>query len=154
MSETTIEKVKSLAGLVCITLIIGCGDDGKPRGQPVAGKVVLDGKPIENGKILLSHVDGRSAAAGEIRNGEFRLSSSAGAIPGRYRVAIHSKKKTGKTIPHPDIDGSMIEEVVESVPSEFNVNTKIEAVIKAEGGNSLDFALKSPAATKARKRIR
>jgi len=144
----------SLTAIACIFLSAGCGSDDGPSGQPVAGKVSLDGVPIENGKIVLSHVDGRSAASGEIRNGEFRLRSSDGAIPGKYRVSIHSEKKTGKTIPHPDVYGSKIEEVVEAVPTDFNVNTKLEAEIKADTDNALDFALTSPARTKSATRKR
>ncbi len=154
MSIFSNRSILTLTAFACIFLTSGCGSDGGPSGQPVAGKVSLDGKPIENGKIVLSHVDGRSAASGEIRNGEFRLSSSAGAIPGKYRVSIHSEKKTGKTIPHPDVYGSKIEEVVEAVPTDFNVNTKLEAEIKADGDNALEFALKSPARSKSATRKR
>lgn len=154
MKTASNQVILWLSAFACITLASGCANEGGPSGQPVAGKVSLDGKPIENGKIVLSHVDGRSAAAGEIKNGEFHLRSSDGAIPGKYRVSIHSEKKTGKTIPHPDITGSKIEEVVEAVPVEYNVNTKLEAEIKADGENALEFALKSPVRTKSATRRR
>lgn len=139
---------------ILVTLAFGCGGDSATSGQRVVGKVAIDGKPIEKGKIVLSHVDGRTAASGEINQGEFRLDPSDGAIPGKYRVSIHSEKKTGKTIPHPDIPGSKLEEVVESVPAVFNVNTKLETEIKADGENSLEFALSTPAKSKAQTRKR
>jgi len=134
---------------ILVTLAAGCGGDSATSGQRVVGKVVLDGKPLEKGTIVLSHVDGRTAATGEITEGEFRLAPPDGAVPGKYRVSIHSEKKTGKTIPHPDIPGSKLEEVVEAVPSVFNVNTKLETEIKADGENTIEFALATPAKSKS-----
>jgi hypothetical protein len=135
-----------IVSFASMTLVVGCGGSDGPTGEPVAGKVLLDGRPIESGRIVLSHVDGKSAAVGEIKGGEFRLRPSDGAVPGSYRVSIHAEKKTGKTVPHPDLYGQKIEEIVEAVPSHYNVNTKLTAEIKADEDNALEFALASAVA--------
>jgi hypothetical protein len=149
MKFTMIRTLSPFVAAIIATVSLGCGGSGGQSGQSVVGKVALDGKPLEKGKVVLSHVDGFTAATGEITNGEFRLRPSDGAVPGKYRVSIHSEKKTGKSIPHPDVYGSKIEEVVEAVPAVYNVNTKLEAEIKADGENSLDFALATPTKSKS-----
>lgn len=56
----------------------GCSDNGL---APVSGKVVIDGKPIENAAVLFQPEDGGVPATGVTGpNGEFTLST--GGIPG------------------------------------------------------------------------
>lgn len=77
----------------------GCGRK-KPATAPVAGRVLLDGKPVADAAVLFQPVDGGvPARGGTDAEGRFRLSTFArddGAIVGRHRVVV--SKVVGETV--------------------------------------------------------
>ena len=79
-------------------LLAGCGDS-LPDTVPVTGTATIDGQPIANGDVTFHPheiADGlpRRPARGSLdEQGTFQLStfrSGDGAVPGIYRVTIHS----------------------------------------------------------------
>jgi len=131
----------------------GCNDDGPVR-QAVTGTVALDGKPLATGSITFVPVGGLTAATAEVVDGAFQTSRSTGPAPGRYQVEITAEQPTGKTIPHPDLPGTTIEEVRGVVPPRYNVRTELTAEVKPDANDPFKFDLSSQADAPSRARRR
>ncbi len=83
-------KTRSLIFLACaFCMFSGCGGNGL---VPVSGKVLLDGKPIENAAVMFQSEDGGVPATGITGpNGEFTLTTSGlgkGASVGKNGVTV------------------------------------------------------------------
>jgi hypothetical protein len=80
-----------LAGVMLALPAAGCGK-AKPPTAPVAGRVLLDGKPVSDAAVMFEPLDGGVPARGSTgADGSFSLSTFArddGALLGRHRVSI------------------------------------------------------------------
>jgi hypothetical protein len=127
-----------------LLLVAGCRDGDANRGA-VGGAVKLDGKPVEQGSILFTPIEGAKGAVtgGVIENGRYRLSEAIGPAIGWNRVEIRAMRKTGKNIPKPFAPpGQMAEEQVEAIPPQFNSESRLKVEIKP-GDNTADFEVSS-----------
>lgn len=83
--------------VVCAVACLGCGD-GRPKRVPIAGKVMIDGKPLERGFIQVVSADNRPAT-GEIgRDGSFRLTTfddNDGCVLGNHKVTVIANENQG-----------------------------------------------------------
>jgi hypothetical protein len=74
---------------VCVCTLCGCGNNGLAA---VKGRVLLDGKPIENAAVMFQPADGGVPATGITdKNGEFSLSTTGqgeGAALGKNGVTV------------------------------------------------------------------
>src|SRR5690606_16668442 len=86
-----------LAATAAALAVAGCGGDGIPR-VPVAGRVTLDGQPLQQGQITFMPDEGENVAAGAVTSGSFKIPRSEGPSPGPHRVMIWSKVPTGNQI--------------------------------------------------------
>ena len=76
----------------------GCGD-GRPARVPVSGQVLLDGKPLTIGSILLVPEGARPSSGTLDEQGRFSLTcytSNDGAVPGQHAVAVVASKQIGE----------------------------------------------------------
>jgi hypothetical protein len=79
---------------ICCLLAAGCG-----RGVslvPVAGRVTLDGSPLETGAVMIQPKAGPAAQAKIAADGTFRLGTfkpGDGAIPGAATVRVTCRKE-------------------------------------------------------------
>ena len=140
----------------------GCGGGGGSSAdglahQSVSGSVTMDGKPIGDGAAITFVPIGFEgpAVGAPIEGGSYSIARRDGPIPGKHRVNIYMRKKSGKTYQDPDDPTQMIEETYEGVPDEFNLKSKLEADV-VDGSNSFDYDLKGevmspPAPGKAKK---
>ena len=79
------------ASLVAIC-VAGCGD-GRPSRVPVAGQVLIDGKPLTRGDVSFISPVGRAAQGSLDNDGRFRLTcyeENDGALLGTHKVSITS----------------------------------------------------------------
>jgi hypothetical protein len=83
-------------GVSAMVVVLGCGDEsGLGRRYKVTGKVTYNGAPVAHGSVNFiptkpAPPEGR-AAAGEIKDGKYSLSTAGGgdgALAGDYNVAI------------------------------------------------------------------
>jgi hypothetical protein len=135
------------AGLCLCAVIIaqtGCSKGG-PAGV-VHGTVTLDGRPLDEGTVQLSAIDGQAPTAGaQIVDGKFETRAAVN----KYRVKIESniavgpdgkKVQTGKKInkyaPQPEFT------VKQLVPDKYNTNSNLELDVKS-GLNEPKFELTS-----------
>ena len=124
-------------------LTSGCGESNRAS---VYGKVALDGKPLEQGAIKQYPTGDTKGplTGGVITDGEYHIQAANGPLAGHYKVEILSPKTTGKKVPLPlpYPPGTMIDEVVEGIPTKYNTDSTLTADIKL-GKNQLDFDMKS-----------
>lgn len=76
-------------------LLSGCGD-GHPARMPVSGQVLLDGKPLAVGSIMLVPAGARPSSGRLDGQGRFTLTcynAGDGAIPGEHAVAVVATKQ-------------------------------------------------------------
>lgn len=107
--------MKTIAVLLMIVFsCIGCSSQSSIL-YPVAGKVTVDGEPMEAGSVALhpkgsTHAQSQYIAAGKVKKGRYEIFSGQrrGASPGFYKVLVVSTNfsgnpapPTGGTIPMP-----------------------------------------------------
>lgn len=135
-------RSQHIAGLFAAMLMCGCAE----RSVSIAGRVTLDGKPLESGSITFIPLDGtHSADAGAvISQGGYEVRSPLGIAPGAFRVEIRSQRKTGKRIlaGSPLPPGTMVDEVVEIVPEKYNTASTLRVELKA-ANNDVNYELTS-----------
>lgn len=86
-------RLRGPAMVLSLILAWGCGARDPTDRQPVSGVVTLDGRPLDDGAILLEPLDqgGRGTFVGAtIRRGSFAIERDQGPTPGPYRVRIYS----------------------------------------------------------------
>ncbi len=142
-STRSVRWMLSLA-VILLSAAIGCGKADSNRGS-VSGEVKLDDKPLEQGSILFTPVDGTkgTVAGGEIKNGKYQLSGEKGPALGKNSVAIRAVRKTGKMVQKPMAPrGEMTEELAEAVAPRFNSSTTLSFEVKP-GANTGNFDVQS-----------
>ena len=139
-------RFRLFQGFLLISLVVasGCGKNGTNRGA-ISGEVKLDGRPLEQGSILFTPIEGTkgTVAGGEIANGRYQLSGKAGPTIGWNRIEIRGTRKTGKMVPMPfPARGKMVEEQVEAIPPRFNSGSTLKVEVRP-GDNTADFDVTS-----------
>lgn len=88
-------SVLILAGICLFGCFSGCGQTN-PSTFPVAGRVLLDGQPLEGAAVMLKPVDGGSNGYGVAdAEGRFEITTYRqrdGAIPGEHRIIVTLEK--------------------------------------------------------------
>ena len=124
--------------------LLGCNSDNRVA---VTGVVNINGKPVDEGSINFSPIDGQgSSTGGKIENGKYALKGDAAVTPGKKRVSITAVQKTGRQIPagQPLPPGTMIDEVIPySDLSEMNQDLLLNVEVVAGRANELNFELKA-----------
>jgi hypothetical protein len=130
-------------------LIAGCDSGHAGRGA-LRGRVTLDGKPLTQGSILFTPIQGTHevVTGGEIKNGRYEFPAATGPAIGWNRVEIRAVRNTGKMIPKPFAPpGQLIPEQVEAISLKFNSESTLKVEIKS-GENTADFEVTSSTAAK------
>ncbi len=87
-------------GFACLLAVAGCGKHRPEMGQ-VAGRVTLDGTPVDRAVVMfLPQAGGRPAVGTTDADGEYRLTTLAaddGARIGHCAVTISKRETTGVT---------------------------------------------------------
>jgi hypothetical protein len=129
---------------IIFLLVAGCDGGGARRGA-ISGAVNLDGKPLAQGSILFTPIEGvrGTVAGGPIENGRYQLSAAAGPAIGGNRVEIRAMRNTGKMMPKPFAPpGQMIPQQEETIPPKFNSESTLKVEVKP-GDNTADFEVTS-----------
>ena len=132
--------------MTCATFLLlevglcGCGSNGPGE---LAGEVTLDGKPLEQGALLLTPVDMSkgTATGGEIKDGKYVLTGKQAPPVGTYKVEIRANKKSGKKVQKAmGKPGELDDELVEAVDAKYNTQTTLTVEVKS-GGTTANFAV-------------
>jgi hypothetical protein len=142
-----------LLGLAFFTFVVGCGS-GKPKVEPVRGKVTIDGQPLTEGTIVFHPSQGRPALGMVQQDGSYVLTTlheSDGALAGEHRVTIEARTVHGGISAARSVEeelslagSSSTPAVVEwIVPERFSRVATTPLMAKVESGqNNIDFDLK------------
>lgn len=138
-------------GLVmgAVLLMAGCGAGDNLGRLEVQGTVNLSDGPLSQGRIAFLPIDNTPgpATGGPIENGRFHLPRQKGLVVGKHRVEIIATRPTGKLVEEGsggDQPGSMVTDVEQFIPEEFNTRSKLVVEITPESSKSLEFVLDIP----------
>lgn len=126
--------------VLAVVMLVMMGCRGARRAA-VAGKISLDGQPVEGGSILFIPIEGqqRESSWGEIQAGEYAIAARQGPVVGPNRVEIRWPRKTGRKMPlDPEFD-----ELREAIPACYHSDSELQVDVKP-GKNLFDFALHGP----------
>ena len=119
-------------------MFVGCGGTSElPTGR-VKGKVTLDGKPLDAGKITFDATDGTSPIEIDIKAGEYD-----GKVPtGPKTVRVQAFKMID--MPKTGMSGPMYEKQIEQnyLPARYNTASKDVRDVKS-GPNEFDVVVTS-----------
>jgi hypothetical protein len=122
----------------------GCSDRNL-RHAAISGEVKLDGRPLEDGSIIFTPIDGAQGkvAGGPIKNGRYQLLRQKGPTVGPNSVEIHGSRKTGKPArPSRNPLEQGAEEYEEAVAPRFNSASTLRFEVKP-GENTANFEVSS-----------
>lgn len=121
---------------ICVALA-GCGaTTGQPEPErfPVQGTVSLDGKPLPSGVIYFKTIATGAIDAADIKDGKFEGKAQAGD----RRVEISAYE----TVP-PQGNGPMDAPTQRNtIPPQYNLESKLTAQVNREGPNQFTFDLR------------
>jgi hypothetical protein len=93
---TSTASRRGLAVLVLAFLAIVVGCESRSKRVPVAGQVLIDGKPLESGTIFIEPANDRPGIGTIDGQGRFRLTTydeNDGCVLGMHKVSVISKKQ-------------------------------------------------------------
>jgi hypothetical protein len=144
LAPTTIDRARrqTLLGLAgaAVIVVTGCGD-GRVR---VSGTVVYEGKPLEQGIISFEPADGVGPTTGGlITDGEYDLTGNARSTTGEKIVRIVGSRKSGRKLPAPPPSppGTMIDEMIQCIPKQYNEKSTLKVQITPGNDNTHNFEL-------------
>lgn len=85
--------------VIGLAVTIGCGD-GRPTRVPIAGQVLIDGKPLTFGFIRFLPEGARGSAGALDKDGHFTLTCyepNDGATVGTHRIEVSAKEEITAT---------------------------------------------------------
>lgn len=131
-------RLLAFGGAVVLAFSAGCSTGTR---SSVDGKVSYAGQSVDVGGIAFIPMDngGGQSVTGHIVGGRYALDGHSGPMPGKYRIEITWRKKTGKKVPgegeHPR------DEIVMGIPPKYNSESELVREVNP-GHNTLDFDLK------------
>jgi hypothetical protein len=138
--------------LLLLPIIIGCSNNNPQGRVPVRGEVTFDGKPLEQGDILFSSIEGTTpmvATGSPIRNGKFSLSAEKGLIPDQtYSVQFRSVEEipgTNKETNNPLQNRGDRVKARSILPRRYGVESKETITATKKSPNVFKFDLTSDA---------
>jgi hypothetical protein len=126
-------------GLIVLGTLSGCGDP--LNRQEITGEVNFKGKPVEDGIIRFTPVDGQKTEDGaQIIKGKYRIEKAKGLSPGKYKVFIVAGNGTsGEGNASPDSPNAGLKLAKERIPPEYNEKSQVVKEVTNGGPNKIDF---------------
>ena len=127
--------------LLVAAVLAGCSDPYAGR-MEITGEVKLKGQPLKGGSIMFEPLDRQDTKSGSrIIKGEYNLPRQNGLKPGKYLVRLTAGD--GK-IPANNEEaaapgGSTNIVSMDLIPEDWNIRSKQQVEVKANGVNKFDF---------------
>jgi hypothetical protein len=135
-----IARINSSIALWATAILVATGCEQAPPVGQVQGTVTLDGKPVDNGTIRFTPLEGQAATAGGvIDDGKF-----SSTVPiAKHRVEISATQISGEATAegrHTPVAGDYT--ATELIPEKYNTNSELTLDVTS-GLNEPHFDLKS-----------
>lgn len=130
--------------LLALIIAEGCGSGDTPDRRAISGDVTLDGRPLDEGAILLEppSASHRGMAVGAtIRRGSFAIARESGPTPGTYRVRIYSSSGVQAPPGKGQSQGTR-RPMQERLPPAYNVASELKADVSVGGPNHFRYDLR------------
>ncbi|WP_165249676.1 hypothetical protein [Paludisphaera soli] len=123
-----------------LALIAGCSEPDPLGRVEVTGEVIVDGRPLDAGAIMLEPgPSGPPTAVGStIRAGAFTIARPEGPAPGSYRVRIYASSREQAPPPRGASDKKP-RSMIEKIPEDYNAKSTRMIEIRADEPNHLRF---------------
>jgi hypothetical protein len=125
---------KSFGSIVLLALFAGCGPSG-PELAPVSGRVMLNGRPLENADVVFQPAGSKRPSYGQTdAEGRYQLAfkrGEAGALVGDHTVLISVSPEIVRKPPH--------------IPPRYNTLSELKREVKSGEENVFDFDIKTEA---------
>lgn len=129
-NQSFVPFLLAFSGVACV----GCGDSALIN---VEGNVTLDGQPVQSGSIRFQPIDGRGmTSGGPIQDGRYRVEMTEG----KMRVEIRSSRSLGRERLYPE--GPEVEQIEESISNIYNSQSKLQIDVSPQQATH-DFKLHS-----------
>jgi hypothetical protein len=129
--------------LLLLPIVIGCGSNNPQGRVAVRGEVIFDGKPLEQGSISFSSVEGTTpmvATGSPIKNGKFTLPAEKGLIPDQtYSVQFRSVEEIPGTRKETDDPLGGIIQTRSILPRKYVVESKETITATKKSPNVFQF---------------
>jgi len=124
----------------------GCGSARKP-GQEVRGTVLLDGKPLESGSVVLVPIQGTRGPKcyALVKDGEFHIPAAEGPFPGVYRVEVYSAAQLQVPLEGVEENPAAAGPSPPPVAAQFNKESRLTVEVADEHPVELNLKVKSAA---------
>jgi hypothetical protein len=129
-----------LAPVLAAAVLVGTGGCGGPVRRAVAGRVTLDGRPLDEAVVMFMPLgEGGLKTGGPITAGRYAVPRDVGVLPGRYRVEIADDPPIEAAVP-PEKRRSRPRR---QVPPAYSAASPLTIEITADGPAEFDFELTS-----------
>jgi len=126
-----------------VVVLAGCGRSSSGLDvHPVAGRVTIDGQPVESGLITFNGVSGdQRGFAARIERGAYAAKTFAGPM----RVSITAQREVPGRFIQAAPDQPEVPVREQYIPARYNESTELEADVPRGGVRDLNFDLQSGA---------
>ena len=131
----------------CSVALTGCDSARKP-GQEVRGTVLLDGKPLESGSVVLVPIQGTRGPKcyALVKDGEFHIAAAEGPFPGVYRVEVYSAAQLQVPMEGVEESPAATSPGPPPVALQFNKQSQLTVEVAADAPVELTLEVQSAAA--------
>ncbi len=141
--KTSVILLFTTLGLV----LVGCGSDSRGERFALTGTVTFDGQPLSRATIVFVSGEGSGSvkASGQVEDGVFSIDAGRGALIGEARVEVYPElveleefeAARGEDFSNPT------EAKTIDIPTRYNTESELTAIVKADGNNDYGFHLVS-----------
>ena len=132
------------APVLAAAVLVGTGGCGGPVRRAIAGRVTLDGRPLDEAVVMFVPLDaGGRKTGGQIAAGRYAVPRDVGVLPGRYRVEIADDPPLDSAVPLEKRPSRPRRQV----PPAYSVASSLSIEITADGPAEFDFELTSKLAS-------
>jgi hypothetical protein len=135
---------KLLLVAILFTVIPAC-DDGRLERVPIAGTVLIDGKPVQHGIVRFFPAAGRPSSGNLDENGRFVLTcfkEGDGTVLGHHRVAIFGYEQLNAKQTRWEVPRSYADPSTSGIEQDIT-GPKDDIVINLTWGNGKPFIIES-----------
>ena len=99
----------------------GCGGGNGLPTKVIHGNVMVGDEKVETGSLRFVPIEGTPgpASIAMIVDGQYRVEARGGVPIGKHRVEVDARRNTGRKVPSPAREGTLVDETQRMGPDEY-----------------------------------